>query len=190
MLKLRYRFSGLKWHMTWLDYVFVAIVLVSVLFGALRGFIREALSLATWVGAFAGALRYGPEFAERFKSSINAVPVRLAAGYALPFFAILLVGGLLTWLVAWAVRGAGLAPVDRMLGSGFGLLRGGMIVVVLVMLAGMSALGREPWWNHSVLVPQIQPVARDVQGLIPARWFAYLQAQQPAPQVPVTQREK
>ena len=176
--------------MTWLDYVFIGIVLISVLFGALRGFIREALSLATWVAAFAGALRYGPEFVERFKSSISAVPIRLAAGYALPFFAILLVGGLLTWAVAWAVRGAGLAPVDRMLGSGFGLLRGALIVVALVMLAGMSALGREPWWNQSVLVPQIQPVARDVQGLIPARWITYLQAQQTPSQATVSQREK
>jgi len=161
--------------MTWVDYVFVGIVLISVLMGALRGFVREALSLATWVAAFVVALRYGPE---------------IAAGYAVPFFLILLAGGLLILLVSWAVRGVGLAPVDRMLGSGFGLLRGALIVVALVILAGMTAAGRESWWRESILVPQIQPVAKDVQGLIPARWFAYLQSQQAPPQATVSQREK
>lgn len=177
-------------RMTWVDYVFVGIVLISVLMGALRGFIREALSLATWIGAFVAALRYGPEFAERFKSTINSVPIRAIVGYAVPFFGVLLVGGLLIWLISWAVRGAGLAPVDRMLGSGFGLMRGGFIVVALVMLAGFTALGREPWWHQSILVPQIQPLAADIQGLIPAKWFAYLQAQQSPSPVTVPQREK
>ncbi len=176
--------------MTWVDYVFVGIVLISVLMGALRGFIREALSLATWVFAFVAALRYGPECAERFKSAISSIPIRTAVGYAAPFFGVLLVGGLLIWIVSWAVRGAGLAPVDRMLGSGFGLLRGGFIVVALVILAGVTALGREPWWHESVLVPQIQPVATDVQGLIPAKWLTYLRAQQTPSQVTVPQREK
>ena len=176
--------------MAWVDYVFLGIILVSVLMGALRGFIREALSLATWVFAFVAALRYGPEFAERFKSAIDSVPIRTVVGYAVPFFGVLLVGGLLIWVVSWAVRGAGLAPVDRMLGSGFGLLRGGFIVVALVILAGAPAVGREPWWRESMLVPQIQPVANDVQGLIPAKWFAYLRAQQTPSHVTVPQREK
>ena len=176
--------------MTWVDYVFVGIVLISVLMGALRGFVREALSLATWIAAFVVALRYGPEIAERFKPTISSVPIRIAAGYAVPFFLILLAGGLLILLISWAVRGVGLAPVDRMLGSGFGLLRGALIVVALVILAGMTAAGRESWWRESILVPQIQPVAKDVQGLIPARWFAYLQAQQAPPQATVSQREK
>jgi membrane protein required for colicin V production len=176
--------------MTWVDYVFVGIVLISVLMGALRGFVREALSLATWVCAFAAALRYGPEFAERFRSTISSDPIRIAAGYAVPFFVILLAGALMIWVITWAVRGVGLAPVDRMLGSGFGLLRGGFIVVALVILAGMSAAGREPWWRESILVPQIQPVAKDVQALIPARWFTYLQAQQLPSQATVPHREK
>jgi membrane protein required for colicin V production len=176
--------------MAWVDYVFAGIVLISVLMGALRGFIREALSLATWVLAFAAALRYGPECAERFKSAISSEPIRLVAGYAAPFFLVLLVGGLLTWAIARAVRGAGLAPVDRMLGSGFGLLRGGLIVLVLVMIGGMTALGRQPWWHQSEIIPQIQPLAKDVQGLIPAQWLAYMRTQQALPPVTVPQREK
>jgi membrane protein required for colicin V production len=177
-------------RMAWVDYVFVGIVLLSVLWGALRGFIREALSLATWVLAFAAALGYGPELTEQLKPTIASDPLRLIAGYAIPFFGVLLIGGLLIWIISMAVRGAGLAPLDRMLGSAFGLLRGGLIVLALVIVAGFSALGHEPWWRQSEIVPQIQPFAKEVQALIPARWLAYLQAQQPAPRGPVHQSEK
>jgi membrane protein required for colicin V production len=180
--------------MAWVDLVFVGIVLLSVLWGAIRGFIREAFSLATWIAAFALALGYGPQFADAFKDDIASPVLRIAAGYAAPFFGVLLIGGLLTWVIGMAVRGAGLAPVDRMLGSGFGLIRGGLIVLILVIVAGFSALGREPWWKQSIIVPQIQPLAKEVQVLIPSRWLAYLQAQQPAPQATqaasVHQREK
>ncbi|HZR37774.1 MAG TPA: CvpA family protein [Nevskia sp.] len=176
--------------MAWVDYVFVGIVLLSVLWGALRGFIREALSLAAWVLAFAVALGYGPEFSERLKPTIASDPLRLIAGYAIPFFGVLLIGGLLIWIISMVVRGAGLAPLDRMLGSAFGLLRGGLIVLALVIVAGFSALGRESWWKQSEIVPQIQPFAKEVQTLIPARWLAYLQAQQPAPRGSVHPSEK
>ncbi len=177
-------------RMAWVDYVFVGIVLLSVLWGALRGFIREALSLATWVLAFVLSLGYGPGFAEQLRPTISSDPLRLLAGYAIPFFGVLLVGGLLILIISWAVRGVGLAPLDRMLGSGFGLLRGGFIVLALVMVAGFTALGREPWWKQSEIVPQIQPFAKEAQALIPARWLAYLQSQQAAPRGPVHPSEK
>ncbi len=177
--------------MAWVDYVFIGIVLISVLIGLLRGFIREALSLATWIFAFVVTLRYGSECAEAFRSSITSEPLRLIAGYAVPFFLVLLVGGLATWLIARAVRGAGLAPVDRMLGCGFGLLRGSFIVLALVVLAGITSLGRETWWRQSTLVPQIQPFAKVMQSLIPAAWLAYMQSQQATPPpLAVHQREK
>jgi membrane protein required for colicin V production len=176
-------------RMAWVDFLFVGIVLLSMLWGAIRGFIREAFSLVTWIAAFVLALGYGPQFTEAFRSDIASPTLRVMAGYAAPFFGVLLVGGLVTWVVSMAVRSAGLAPVDRMLGSGFGLVRGALIVLILVMVAGFSTLGRESFWMDSKIVPQIQPFAKEVETLIPARWLAYLRSQQPAPQVSV-QREK
>jgi membrane protein required for colicin V production len=191
MLKLRYRYGAAEARMVWVDYLFIGIVLVSLLLGALRGFIREALSLATWVGAFIVALRFGPDCAARLKPYISSVPIRSIVAYLLPFFGVLLAGSILTLIVSWAVRGAGLAPVDRMLGSGFGLLRGAFIVVALVMLVGMSAMGREAWYRQSILVPQIQPLAKELQTLIPPRWLTYLQPQAAsAPKIIEIQPEK
>lgn len=169
--------------MGWVDYLFIAIVLVSVLLGALRGFIREALSLLTWILAFVLALGYGPSLAPRLSGWIEFPEVRTIAADVLVFFGVLLVGAIVIRLVSLLIRGAGLAPADRMLGSGFGLLRGVFIVIAVVMLAGLGTLQQEPWWKQSVLVPQVQPLADGLHALIPARWLAYLQPP-PPPKAP------
>ena len=67
------------------------------------------------------------------------------------------------------------------------------IVVALVMLAGLGALGREPWWKQSILVPQIQPLANQLQALIPGQWLAYLRSQPaltPASAVPTASKQE
>jgi membrane protein required for colicin V production len=176
--------------MGWLDYLFIAIVVLSVLFGALRGFIREALSLLTWILAFVLALGYGPSFADRLKNVIDYVPVRVVVADIIVFFLVLLAGAVLTRLVGLLIRGSGLAPVDRLLGSGFGLLRGAFIVLALVMLAGLGTLGEESWWKQSALVPHLKPLADDLRGLIPPQWLAYLQPPVPAAKAPAKQVEK
>ncbi|MDR3418063.1 MAG: CvpA family protein [Nevskia sp.] len=176
--------------MVWVDYVFIGIVLLSVLVGALRGFVREALSLATWVLAVVATLAYGPVAADHLQPIIGSAPIRALVGRALVFLGALLAGGLVIWLVGVILRGSGLAPVDRMVGSGFGLLRGAFIVVALVMLGGGSEASRQGWWQHSVLVPQIQPFASELQGLIPPRWLAYLEPPQAPSRGTVIKPEK
>jgi membrane protein required for colicin V production len=157
------------------DYIFVAIVLSSVLVGALRGFVREALSLLTWILAFFLALRLGPQVAAHLKAFVAPGPLRNLAGDAAVFFGVLLAGALVMTLVALLVRGSGLAPADRLLGAGFGLLRGVFILIAAVMLAGMTQLQQAHVWRRSLLVPQLQPLAKGLHSLIPAHWLIHLQ---------------
>ncbi len=163
--------------MIWVDYTFIAIVFASLLIGAFRGLIRECLSLATWILAFVLTLRYGPEVADRLKASIGTESLRLIAGYALCFFGVLLAGALLTLLVSLLIRGSGLGGVDRMLGAGFGLLRGLFVIVAIVMVVGVTEARNEAWWKHSVLVPALIPAAAQLQALIPESWLSYLRPQ-------------
>ncbi|MBX6420520.1 MAG: CvpA family protein [Nevskia sp.] len=166
--------------MTWVDDVLIAIVLVSVLFGALHGFVRSALGLLVWILAFLAALRYGPWLAASFKPALSSEPLRLALAYAAVFLGVLLVGALVVWLVWIIVRGAGLAPADRMVGCGFGLLRGAFIACAAVMLVGTTSLRQDPGWRHSRLVPRMQPFADALHAAIPRPWFDSLQTLQVA----------
>ncbi len=160
-------------RMNWVDFTFIAIVIVSLLFGVIRGLIREVLSLVTWVLAFVIALRYGPDVAVWLKPSVTGETLRGIIGYVLCFFGVLLVGALVTLVASLVIRRSPLSAVDRTLGAGFGLLRGALIVVGLVMTVGASAMKGEVWWRQSQLVPTLKPAADQLQALIPEQWLAY-----------------
>ena len=161
----------------WLDYLFIAAALVSVLLGLMRGFVREILSLATWVAAFILALRFGQQASDWMAPAIGAVTVRKVLGYGLVFLVALLAGGLITWLIALLVRGSGLAPTDRMLGAGFGIVRGLFISAALVLVASYTPARESNAWKHSALVPQLQPLAGGMRSLIPKEWITHLESQ-------------
>jgi membrane protein required for colicin V production len=161
--------------MIWVDYVFIGIVLLSVLVGVFRGLVREAMSLVVWVFAFVFTLQYAPSLSEHLPFSIQTPAVRVAAAYAIVFLSVLLIGALLTWVVSMLVKGAGLGGIDRSLGAGFGLVRGVFILVAIVLVAGTSAARDEIWWKQSFLVPQLEPLASSLHGLIPDQWLAYLE---------------
>jgi membrane protein required for colicin V production len=157
--------------MSWVDYSILAILGLSALVGVLRGLIRECLGVLTWVGAIVITYLFGGVVARQLSSIIPAAEVRLVAGYALLFIGALFIGALITHLIGTIVRDSPIARMDRVLGAGFGLLRGLAAVVIVIMLADTSAAARDkPWWNQSVLIPPLLPLAHTVRGWIPQRW--------------------
>jgi len=167
--------------MAWLDFAFFGIVLLSLVIGMLRGFVREVLSLASWILAIVIALKFAPLAASQLQGVIQAAPARIAIAYALVFFGVLIVGAIVSHLVSVLIRSSGLRPIDRMLGLGFGLLRGVLLIVAVVMIAGFSSLHEESWWQQSRLASQLQPAAKSLQTLIPQTWLAYLQPAEAKP---------
>lgn len=150
------------------DWVIVAIVLVSGLISIWRGFVREAISLATWVLAFWVALFFGPKLMVLMPDSLESPTVRWLAAVIVLFMATLLVGGLANFLVSTLVEKTGLTGTDRALGVVFGILRGVVIVALVVLLVGETALQREGWWQDSRLVPYLNPMAEWMKDNYPA----------------------
>ncbi|MFN9738466.1 MAG: CvpA family protein, partial [Pseudomonadota bacterium] len=79
------------------------------------------------------------------------------------------VGAVLMWLLRKAVRSTGLTGNDRLLGLLFGAARGVLLVTVLVVLAGLTPLPRDPWWAQSRLIPWFQGIAVGLAPHLPAR---------------------
>ncbi|HET6603796.1 MAG TPA: CvpA family protein [Xanthomonadaceae bacterium] len=153
--------------LTGIDMVLLVIVGLSAAVGLWRGFVVEVMSLVVWVAAFWLAFVFGDEASALFEGWLESPVPRLLLGYALLFVAALVVGGLATWLIGRLVRSTGLTGPDRLLGLGFGLLRGVALACVLVLLLGFTALPREADWTQSRLLPAFQPGAEWLRAWLP-----------------------
>lgn len=153
--------------MTLIDYVVLAIVGFSVLLSVLRGFVRELLALAAWVVAFIVARLFGGDLAAIMPPEIPGEELRWLAGFATLFLSVLLAMSLIAVAASQLIKSAGLSVEDRLLGAVFGLVRGTAVVVALALLAGATALPRQPVWREAALRPLLELVALGVKGWLP-----------------------
>ncbi len=163
--------------MNWADYVILGVILLSALISLLRGFVREAFSLGTWILGFWIAFSFFRELSVHFEPWIAVSSVRLGVAFGALLLATLLIGALVGYLAGQLVDKTGLSGTDRLLGTFFGVARGGLIVAILILLAGLTPLPEDRWWHESLLIPHFQQLAVWLQGLLPADFgdqFHYL----------------
>lgn len=156
--------------MTLFDYVALAIVGFSVLLGVLRGFVREVIALGSWVVAFVLASAYGSDVASLLAMQIPDERWRVLAAVVALFFVVLVVMNIVAMLVSRLVKSAGLAVEDRLLGSLFGLARGVVVILVLVLGAGLTVLPRQPVWKDAMLAAPLEKLALLVKQWLPQDW--------------------
>jgi len=149
--------------MEYVDYAVLGIIVISILVGTLRGFIKEVFSLAVWAAAFLVAFQYSGALAMMLESHVELPSARTSLAFAGLFLVVLLIGGLITFLIGKLVEKTGLSGTDRLLGGVFGALRGLILILVVMLVAGLTPVPQDPWWQQS----------RTIQSLIPlAEWSA------------------
>ena len=153
--------------MIWIDYAILAVVGISGVISLMRGFLREALSLIGWIAAFWVAIAFSGEAATLIEAHVSAPSVRHAIAFAVLFVGVLLLSGVVLHLMGLLVEKTGLSGTDRTLGILFGVLRGVVIVGLLVLLAGLTPLPRDPWWSRSVFLPHFERVANEIRAFLP-----------------------
>lgn len=154
--------------MTGVDYALLAAVALSALLGAWRGVVSEVLGLVAWVAAFFAARWWGQGVAAVLPASLSDPAWRLLAAYAAVFVGTLLLFALLRLLLSRLLRAVGLGLLDRLLGAVFGVARGGLLVLVLVVLAGLTALPRQTWWREASLMPPLETAVLAARPWLPA----------------------
>jgi membrane protein required for colicin V production len=150
------------------DGVILAIILVSMLFGIFRGFAREAFSLAGWFAAYVVARLFHAPLETMLADHISTPSVRLAVAWGGLFVTTLLLAAIAGYMVRSLMEAAGISSVDRILGAVFGLLRGLILVLALLVMAAPFA-GRDAWWHEAVL-PQAfmkyEALGRELRGKV------------------------
>lgn len=160
--------------MIWPDYAIIAIIAVSVLVGALRGFIKEVFSLLVWAAAFLVAWHFSGDVAALMESAVTLPSARLAMGFAGLFIAVLLVGGLLNYLLGKLVQTTGLSGTDRLLGGLFGAARGLALVVALLLVSGFTPIPADPWWKESGTIQRLMPLVDWSAAMLPENVIEHL----------------
>jgi membrane protein required for colicin V production len=153
--------------MHWVDLIIIAIVILSVVIGIFRGFIKESISLATWIIAIIIAWIYHPDLASVFEQHIDSPTLRLGIAFAILFVVTLIIGGLVNFALGELVDRTGLTGTDRTLGAVFGILRGILVVGVLVLLAGLTPLPKEPFWDQSLFLGYFERLAIWMRDFLP-----------------------
>lgn len=151
----------------WIDWVILAIVAVSTLISLKRGFVREAMSLVIWVGAFVIARTFHPNMQMLLADTVSNPTVRLIAAFSILFLGTLVVGAVVNNALGRLVEATGLGATDRTLGMVFGLARGLVVVLVALALLRMTPVTGDTWWRESVTVQELARVeawTRDVLG--------------------------
>ena len=137
--------------MTIFDFVVLIIFVVSISISVVRGIVRESLSLAGWVIAYMVAKAFANDFVSMLPLSITGDDLRVLVSFSALFLSVLLVMSLITILASALVKTVGLGSVDRLFGAFFGLARGLLAVLLLVLLAGLTTLPQEPFWKKALL---------------------------------------
>ena len=158
------------------DFIVLSIIIVSVVISLMRGFVKEALSLAGWLVSLWVAMTFSSGMAELFGGSIKDPTLRLLAAFVSLFILSLFVSAIINFFATQFIQRAGLTGVDRTIGGVFGFLRGILLVTIIVMLLGLTTLPKESWWDESFFMFRFEVIATWLKDLLPsdiARYFKY-----------------
>ena len=150
-----------------LDWIILAILLMSTILSAFRGFVREALALGSWILAVIVARWFAPILSMHLSPYIEMASARTLMAFGILIIGTLIVCGLLTRVLSELVRVSGLSAADRLLGMVFGFLRGALLVLLgVTALHYFTPVAQDPWWQASRLVPLVLDLLNVIKPMV------------------------
>ena len=156
--------------MTALDWCVLGVMALSTLFASMRGFTRELIALLAWIFGIVAAMVFSRTVAAWFPDFGANEAVRHILAFGLILLVALFLGALVAWPLGSVIRKSGLGFADRFLGAIFGVLRGGLVVLVFVLVAGLTTLPRQDWWQNAALAPALAVAATTAAPWLPEAW--------------------
>ena len=142
--------------LTWLDWLFIALLAVTGITGLLRGLVREALGLAAWIVALLAARVLAQPLADLLAGVIDSPDGRLVLAFVLVILGVVLACGIVIRLLQAAVEWVGMGLVNRLLGAAFGVAKGAAVLVLVTIVIGLTPLARLEAWHGAVTRPHLE----------------------------------
>lgn len=156
------------------DWILLAVLGLSLLLGMWRGIVQEVLSLVGWVAAFYVSQMYAPMAAAWLPMEGSSQMLRYAAGFVVVFVAVLVGTVLVSALIKKLISAVGLGPLDRLLGSLFGLMRGVVILLAVTVFVGMTPMRDTDAWKQAQGTQWLQQFLHVLKPVLPADFGKYL----------------
>ena len=165
----------------WVDYVFIAIFVVSILGGFVRGLLREVLGLVVLVAAFIVAMMFSNALAVYFTSTASVQQAVTTAGasadqpasylavgisFGVLFLGTVIVGAIINFFINLVMKATVLGIGNRLLGGLFGFFRAILINLVIVFVIQLTSMGDSDAWQQSQLVTLFQPTAAWLSNIV------------------------
>ena len=148
------------------DYIILAILIISSIMGLVRGLLREAIAVITWFLAIVLAWSFAPSLEHLLGGVLEGSPMRIWAARAIIFVGILLLGGAVSVVLGHYVRVSMFAGMDKFVGFIFGIIRGVVIVGAFTIAVQALRMDEDPRWKNSRLMPYAIGVADALRGIV------------------------
>lgn len=155
----------MAWH--WIDYTVLVIVGLSAMTGLMRGFVKEIIALGIWIIAIWLGFKYSPMLSIALKPYIPEHTLREILSFVLLLLGVLIAGGLLNMLLSLILSRSGLKGTDRLLGMGFGFVRGAFIVALFIGVINLTSLAQETDFKRSKVYARFIPVSTWIFSFMP-----------------------
>lgn len=155
--------------LSWVDGSLLAVLVVSVVIGLVRGFVFECLALAGWVVAWFAAQWAAPAVAPHIPVGSADSGLNLGAAFAISFVAAVVVWTLLARLIRMLIHATPLSIPDRLLGAGFGALRGGVLLLALASVVTLTPAAQSTPWRSSHGARWLGQTLQALKPLLPSR---------------------
>lgn len=154
--------------MNWLDFVFIAILITSVIAGASRGLARVAIGLAATILGILFAARWYSEAGFFLRPYVSSPSVANGIGFILILLVFLVAGALIGMALAAIFKWVGLSWLDRFLGALFGVVRAALIAIAVVMIGMAFPRSTLPEAIiHSHIAPYVVDASRMLAAITP-----------------------
>ena len=164
---------------TVIDWIFLGLILISLLLGLWRGLIYEVFALIGWIAAFFVAQRYAallaPELPLYLPLADWGEPVHYALAFVLIFIGVLIGSNLIAWGLRQISVSVGLKPLDRALGGAFGLARGALLLLVLTAGVLMTPFAQDARWRDSLSQSYLIAGLVALKPVLPAKIQGYIE---------------
>jgi len=137
------------------DIVVLGLLLLCAVLGFWRGLVSEVMALVAWVLAVALAWLFSARLALAMVF-VDEPWLRQGIAFVAILVGTLMAGGVVRWVMRELLKAVGLRAADRVLGAGFGLLKGLVIAMLIVLFGGLTGVSQAVWWRQAALTPPLQ----------------------------------